>query len=116
MEDAATAYSTATSSGAVSILPPTILHDAASNTTQVVAEVKADRDSDAVIRYVSGTFQGPFLATFEAVEQVERPAVDLGIQRVDHIGMSVGDERSTMSYLAAATGVPLHVGFCHKLS
>jgi len=55
VEDARAAYEIAAANGARGALAPQLLHDAASHTSQTVAEVALY--GDVVLRFVSGSFQ-----------------------------------------------------------
>ncbi len=55
VEDARAAYEIAVANGARGALAPQLLHDAASHTSQTVAEVALY--GDVVLRFVSGSFQ-----------------------------------------------------------
>lgn len=70
--DAAAAFDEAVKNGATAVLPPLTLSDDAagggsggSSSSQVVAEVELY--GDVVMRFVSGSFSGPFLAGWDAV-------------------------------------------------
>ncbi|CAL5218591.1 g286 [Coccomyxa viridis] len=99
VEDAAEAHRQATAHGARSALEPQTLRDEASSTEQVVAEVELY--GDVVLRFVSGSFQGPFLAGYTPVES---PPLSYGIKRLDHAVGNVPKLRETLKYIAEATG------------
>jgi 4-hydroxyphenylpyruvate dioxygenase len=103
--DAAEAYRVSIEHGALPVLPPTLLTDAATGTSQLVAEIRITPASDAVLRYVSGTFAGPFMPNFAPVGDASaRGSAGYGLKRIDHMGLCVTDERKVIGYLAQATG------------
>ena len=55
MVDAREAYEVATANGAVSVQPPTVLHDGSGGGSKTVSEVVAY--GDCVLRFVSGDFK-----------------------------------------------------------
>jgi 4-hydroxyphenylpyruvate dioxygenase len=105
VDDATEAYSKAVENGAVGVQPPTILHDKNTGEQQVVCEIQAFHEGDVVLRFVSGTFSGPFLVGYAAVSGVPSPSGRLGIKRIDHMGAAASDERAAISYMSAVTGV-----------
>lgn len=99
VDDARQAYDTATAHGAKGVQTPTELRDDASGTEAVVSEVAAY--GNCVLRFISGSFKGPFLPNYEAVESTQE---SYGLQRLDHAVGNVPVMADTISYLASATG------------
>ncbi|KAK9817847.1 hypothetical protein WJX72_003032 [[Myrmecia] bisecta] len=97
--DAQKAYEAATANGAIGVLPPTTLEDAESGTPQVVAEVQLY--GDVVLRFVSGSFQGPFIANYA---KVDSPPLCYGLDRLDHAVGNVPRLLEAVEYIARATG------------
>ncbi|KAK9818981.1 hypothetical protein WJX81_007343 [Elliptochloris bilobata] len=100
VEDARLAYATAVANGARGVLPPRELADGATGTSQAVAEVALY--GDVVLRFVSGSFQGPYLAGYEPV--VGGAGRSYGLQRLDHAVGNVPRLLEVIDYLAAFTG------------
>lgn len=93
------AYRVSTANGAVSVLLPTTLTDDASGKACCIAEVAAY--GDVVLRFVSGTFDGPFLPNFAAVEAAPHC---FGLQRMDHCVGNVPKLFEVTDYLCSITG------------
>lgn len=55
VDDAGEAYEVATANGAISVQPPTVLHDDSGRGSKTVSEVVAY--GDCVLRFVSGDFK-----------------------------------------------------------
>jgi 4-hydroxyphenylpyruvate dioxygenase len=67
---------------------------------QVVSEVKLY--GDVVLRYVSGSYKGPFLAGYE--DMPDAPKLSYGIQRLDHAVGNVHNLLEAVSYIIRFTG------------
>lgn len=99
VEDAADAHNKATANGAISRLEPVTLKDEETGTEQVVSEVLLY--GDVILRFVSGSYQGPFLAGYTAVES---EPLSYGLQRLDHAVGNVHDLEKAVNYIARITG------------
>ncbi|KAK9805108.1 hypothetical protein WJX73_009028 [Symbiochloris irregularis] len=97
--DAAAAYKIAVQNGAVSAAEPVTLTDKATGQEQTVAEVLLY--GDVVLRLVSGSFQGPFLASYTPVSS---HPVSYGIRRVDHAVGNVPVMHDTVEYIKRFSG------------
>lgn len=97
VDDAREAYRLSVQHGAVGVLEPIELGKAGE---QVVSEVKLY--GDVVLRYVSGSYKGPFLAGYEATPHA--PQLSYGIQRLDHAVGNVHNLLETVSYIMKFTG------------
>lgn len=108
VRDAAAAFSAAAAHGATAVLPPTELPAEDSSGEAVIAEIRLDPESDVVLRFVSGTYSGPFLPGYQppdpALGEHPLPVQTFGIRRVDHIGLSARDERRVIEHLENTTG------------
>ncbi|GLI70471.1 hypothetical protein VaNZ11_015381 [Volvox africanus] len=100
VEDARVAYEVSVANGGKGVLSPVELTDAATGTTQVIAEVLLY--GDVVLRYVSGSFTGPFLAGYVSIPG--SPAISYGLQRVDHAVGNSTDLIKTVEYIIGFTG------------
>ena len=99
VNDAHAAYEQSTAGGATSLLPPTELRDAASGSTLTICEVAAY--GDVVLRFVSGSYQGPFLPEYTPLDEPEHC---FGLQRVDHCVGNVPSLFKATDYLKSITG------------
>jgi 4-hydroxyphenylpyruvate dioxygenase len=99
VEDAKKAYDISIQNGAIGILEPKILKDLQTNKQQIISEVKLY--DDVVLRYLSGTFDGPFLPGYEPVES---PDLSIGIQRIDHTVGNVPNLLEAVEYIMGFTG------------
>lgn len=97
--DAAEAHRVSVASGAVNVLKPCMLENGDSQQSTVVSEVKAY--GDVVFRYISGSFKGPFLPGYEAVQG---PLHTLGLQRLDHCVGNAPHLFDVTDYLMKITG------------
>jgi 4-hydroxyphenylpyruvate dioxygenase len=79
---------------------PSTYQDAATGTEQVVAEVKLY--GDVVMRLVSGSFQGPYMAGYTAINDSAK--LDYGLRRLDHAVGNVPVLLDTVEYISAFTG------------
>ncbi|KXZ47898.1 hypothetical protein GPECTOR_32g511 [Gonium pectorale] len=100
VEDARAAYEASVAHGGKGVLPPLELKDTASGATQTVAEVLLY--GDVVLRYVSGSFSGPFLAGYSPLP--DSPALSYGLVRVDHAVGNAHDLLKTVEYIMGFTG------------
>ncbi|GLC38696.1 hypothetical protein PLESTB_000591400 [Pleodorina starrii] len=100
VDDARAAYEISVANGGKGVLPPLELTDAATGTTQTIAEVTLY--GDVVLRYVSGSFGGPFLAGYTPLP--DSPAISYGLQRVDHAVGNTHDLVKTVEYIMGFTG------------
>jgi len=97
--DAAAAYEACVANGGVGVLQPTTLVDQASGKELVVAEIKSV--DDVVFRWISGSFEGPFLPNCTPVLS---PDINFGLDRVDHIVTNVPDLFKVVDYVMGVTG------------
>jgi 4-hydroxyphenylpyruvate dioxygenase len=97
--DAAAAYEACIANGGVGVLPPTTLVDQASGKELVVSEIKSV--DDVVFRWVSGSFDGPFLPNCTPVNS---PDINYGLDRVDHIVTNVPNLFEAVDYVMGSTG------------
>lgn len=106
--DAREAYAVSTANGAIGVLEPVELFDAATGTSTTVAEIRAYKEQgDTVIRFVSGDFAGPFLPGYEAAPGSPRSAAQsVGILRIDHVNGDSNDFMPALQYLSDALGAP----------
>jgi len=104
VDDASAAYHAAVANGAEGRLEPTELKpihaDEPSQGTTTISEILLY--GDAVLRFVSGDYTGPFLPGYQPVECAEKRCY--GLERLDHIVGNVSDMLETYNYLARATG------------
>ncbi|GMH42765.1 hypothetical protein BSKO_10684 [Bryopsis sp. KO-2023] len=97
--DAREAFVVAVAHGAEPVCPPVELDDPASGTKQRISEVKLY--GRVVLRFVSGDYDGPFLAGFE---QVDGPQLSYGLSRLDHAVGNVENLLETVNYMMGFTG------------
>jgi len=97
--DAVEAYETSVKNGAIAVLAPKVLTDAATGKTTTISEVQLY--GDVVIRWVSGDFDGPFVPGYEAVES---PDASIGISRIDHCVGNVPSLIEAVEYVMNFTG------------
>lgn len=102
VDDAREAHDVATANGAESVLAPTELREGEGGASSVVSEVVAY--GDCVLRFVSGSFNGPYLPGYEAVPEGTDSQESYGLRRLDHAVGNVTDMAATVKYLRAATG------------
>ncbi|PNW79051.1 hypothetical protein CHLRE_09g399030v5 [Chlamydomonas reinhardtii] len=100
VDDAKTAYEVSVAHGAKGVLPPVELRDEASGTSQVISEVLLY--GEVVLRYVSGSFQGPFLAGYTPV--TDSAVTSFGLQRLDHAVGNTHDLIKAVEYITGFTG------------
>ncbi|EFJ46247.1 4-hydroxyphenylpyruvate dioxygenase [Volvox carteri f. nagariensis] len=100
VEDARAAYEVSVADGGKGVLAPQELTDEATGTTQTVAEVLLY--GDVVLRYVSGSFTGPFLAGYTPLP--DSPAISYGLQRVDHAVGNTHELLKAVEYVMGFTG------------
>ncbi|PNW79050.1 hypothetical protein CHLRE_09g398993v5 [Chlamydomonas reinhardtii] len=100
VDDAKTAYEVSVAHGAKGVLPPVELRDEASGTSQVISEVIVY--GDVVFRYVSGSFEGPFMAGYTPV--TDSPVASIGLQRVDHAVGNTHDLIKAVEYITGFCG------------
>ncbi|KAG2434438.1 hypothetical protein HYH02_012268 [Chlamydomonas schloesseri] len=100
VDDAKVAYEVSVAHGAKGVLAPLELKDEESGTSQVIAEVLLY--GEVVLRYVSGSFKGPFLAGYTPV--TDSPVKSFGLQRVDHAVGNAHDLIKTVEYITGFTG------------
>lgn len=97
--DAKAAYEISVQNGGEGVLAPHTLTDKHSGKTTVLSEVKIY--GDVVIRWVSGDFEGPFVPGYQ---QVDRPDMSIGIQRMDHCVGNVPSLAEAIKYITSFTG------------
>eukprot|EP00798_Chlamydomonas_sp_ICE-L_P024026 gene24026-9601_t len=100
VDDADDAFHKSVDNGAIAVLPPFKSTDAITGMEQTVAEVSLY--GDVVLRYVSGSFQGPFLSNYTPVE--DAPTVSYGLQRLDHAVGNVPELLPVLEYVMRFTG------------
>ena len=86
------------------MLPPVTLTDAATGTSLVVAEILAYPGGDAVMRFVSGTFEGPFVPGYARTDAAAPPPAGFGLRRVDHINIASEHLSADVDYVMNALG------------
>lgn len=101
VDDAALAYRQSVAGGGISVMPPTILFDEETKSTQVISEVNAYGQDDVVIRYVSGDFTGPCMPNYKSVDS---PDFSYGLQRLDHCVGNVPELLKVIDYVNGMTG------------
>lgn len=99
VDDARHAYEVSVANGAKPVLAPLTMTDNASGKTQIISEVLLY--GDVVLRYVSGDFEGPYLANYEPLEGRQ---VCYGIQRLDHAVGNVPTLLEAVEYIVHFTG------------
>jgi 4-hydroxyphenylpyruvate dioxygenase len=97
--DAAAAYEACVANGGVGVVPPVTQIDQATGKEMVIAEVKSV--DDVVFRWVSGSFDGPFLPNCTPVNS---PDINYGLDRVDHIVTNVPNLFQAVDYVMGTTG------------
>jgi 4-hydroxyphenylpyruvate dioxygenase len=97
--DAAAAYEACVANGGVGVVPPVTQIDQATGKEMVIAEVKSV--DDVVFRWVSGSFDGPFLPNCTPVNS---PDINYGLDRVDHIVSNVPNLFQAVDYVMGTTG------------
>lgn len=97
--DAREAFDISVAHGAVPVCPPVELDDPTSGTKQVLSEVKLY--GRVVLRFVSGDYDGPFLAGFE---RVDGPQLSYGLSRLDHAVGNVENLLDAVNYVVGFTG------------
>ena len=100
VDDATDAYNKSIANGAIGVLTPQTLVDKVTGLITVISEIKMF--DDTVIRWISGTFTGPFLPNYETVNT---PDINYGIFRLDHSVSNVPKLFAATDYLQAATGL-----------
>ena len=99
VDDAREAFDISVRRGAVPVLSPVEIRDEESGEDQVFSEVRLY--GDVVLRYVSGSFTGPYLAQYSSVDSKE---IFYGIRRLDHVVGNVEDLLKTVNYVVGFTG------------
>jgi 4-hydroxyphenylpyruvate dioxygenase len=97
VDDAAKAFEACVKNGGVAVTEPKIFGE---NGDLTVSEVHFY--GDVVLRFVSGTFQGPYMPGYETV-QVDG-GLNYGIDRIDHVVGNVPDLITARDYLMKCTG------------
>ncbi|MEW5303742.1 MAG: hypothetical protein WDW36_006402 [Sanguina aurantia] len=100
VDDARLAYEIAVKHGGKSVLEPLVLEEKADGGSLTVAEVALY--GDVVLRFVSGSFTGPFMPMFQNVDATGEET--LGIQRLDHAVGNVHKLGEAAQYLMGFTG------------
>eukprot|EP00887_Chlorella_sp_A99_P002914 scaffold6.g2914.t1 len=103
VEDAAEAYRISVEHGAVGVTPPETLLDEATGTSAVVSEVVLYKGGDCLLRFVSGSYEGPYLPGYRPTPEALQVTYDL--QRVDHAVGNVHNLIEQIEYLVGATGL-----------
>ena len=101
VKDAKEAHDISVANGAISILPPTELHDEKHASSMILSEIKLY--GDTVIRWISGDFNGSYLPGYE-----ETPGdinAHLGLLRIDHIVGNVPNLFDAIDYIVNAIGL-----------
>ena len=109
VDDAATAFRISVERGAVAVTSPVELPDPASETTQCIAEVQIY--GDVVLRFISGSFAGPYLAGYETVDG---PGLNYGLTRLDHAVGNVHNLLEAANYIMGFTGFHRFAEFTAK--
>eukprot|EP00210_Caulerpa_lentillifera_P006230 g5951.t1 len=97
--DAEIAFEASVKNGAIPVTSPIETEDVATGSVQKLAEVSLY--GDAVLRYVSGDFRGPYLADYSPVKA---PGFSYGLNRLDHAVGNVPNLLQTANYVAGFTG------------
>lgn len=97
--DAKQAYQVSVENGAVGVMEPVVLEHPNNGTKQTISEVQLY--GDVVLRYVSGDYQGPFLASYEPIEG---KVINYGLQRLDHAVGNTHQLLDTVNYIMGFTG------------
>jgi len=109
VDDASDAFRQSVSRGAMPATSPVEVHDPESGKTQVFSEVVLY--GDVVLRYISGDFDGPYLAQYAPVES---PYISYGLHRLDHAVGNVDNMGETASYIKGFTGFHEFAEFTHE--
>ena len=104
VNDAAAAFHVSVARGAAAVLPPVTLTDTATGTSLVVAEILAYPGGDVVLRFVSGTFEGPFVPGYARTDAAAQPPAGFGLHRVDHINIASENLSVDVDYVMNALG------------
>lgn len=87
----------------IGVLPPTELVDEATGKKMTISEVKMHgAQSDVVLRWMSGDFDGPFIPNYETVAVTKSNSV--GLTRIDHIVSNVPKLFEAVDYICGMTG------------
>jgi 4-hydroxyphenylpyruvate dioxygenase len=97
--DAKEAFEVACKNGARPAQEPTVLKDA-NGAEQVVSEIELY--GDVVLRFVSGAYQGPYLASYTPVQDEHQKSY--GLRRLDHAVGNAPKMMPVLQYIANATG------------
>jgi len=100
VSDAKEAYEQSVANGAHGVAAPFSSVDEATGKTLVVSEVKTV--DDVVFRYISGDFDGPFLANCNVVDT---PDINYGITRLDHTVTNVPKLFEAVDHVMGFTGM-----------
>jgi 4-hydroxyphenylpyruvate dioxygenase len=100
VSDAKEAYEQCVANGGQGVTPPYSVVDAASGKTMVMSEVKTV--DDVVFRWMSGDFEGPFLANMEIADT---PDINYGLTRIDHIVTNVPNLFAAVDHVMGYTGM-----------
>ena len=102
VKDAKEAHDISVANGAISILPPTELHDEKHASSMIISEIKLY--GDTVIRWISGDFNGSYLPGYEETPRSDVNA-HLGLLRIDHIVGNVPNLFDAIDYIINAIGL-----------
>lgn len=98
-EDAVEAYKVAVANGATGIKEAYMAEDTATGTSMTISETQLF--DDTVIRWVSGSFEGPGIPNYQTVNHVDST---YGLRRVDHCVSNVPSLFEATDYLNKAIG------------
>lgn len=101
VSNAQEAYEVSVRNGAVGVLSPQTLTDAATGHAMTISEIKSV--GDVVIRWVSGAYSGPVLPNYDLFPVTVNNSY--GLVRADHIVSNVPNLFETVDYLMGAIGL-----------
>ena len=97
--DAAEAFDIATRNGATGVQPPYTVNDEETKTSLTISEIKLF--DDTVIRWVSGSYEGPGIPGYTRVKNFEGT---YGLRRIDHCVSNVPNLFDATDYLTKSIG------------
>lgn len=100
VSDANQAYRASLENGGKGVLAPLVLKDEETGESSTISEVSLY--GDVVLRYVSGSYKGPFLPKYTPTP--EEPKISYGLRRLDHAVGNVHELLPAVSHIMGFTG------------
>eukprot|EP01038_Epipyxis_sp_PR26KG_P006515 gene6515-8953_t len=100
--DAVEAYEISTKNGAIGVLAPSLLTDRETKTSSVISEIMLFNDT--VIRWISGSYDGPAFPNYEIIPIPSGKLNSYGLYRIDHVVSNVPKLFEAVDYLMNAIG------------